>query len=808
MPSHAQVVVIGGGVVGCSVLFHLAKFGCRDALLLEREELTCGSTWHAAGGMHTVNGDPNVAKLQKYTIELYREIESLSEQPIGMHLTGGLLLAATPARFDWLKSVQARGRYLGIEMRIVSPERAHELLPLLDPSCFVGGLESQLDGHLDPSGTTQAYAWAARKLGAHIERFTKVEELVQAPDRSWRVITNKGEVRAEHVVNAGGLWAREVGHLVGREHPVLAMEHMYLITEDMPEVAAINATTGKELMHAVDFDGEMYMRQERGGMLLGTYEKACKPWSEQQTPWSFGHELLTPDIDRIAPSLEVAFRHFPALQNAGIRKVVNGPFTFAPDGNPLVGPVRGLSGYWCACGVMAGFCQAGGVGLALAHWILNGDPGFDVWAMDVARFGDWASKAYTNAKVRENYARRFSIRFPNEELPAARPLRTSPLYERLKQAGAQFGVAAGLEVPLWYAPAGLRDTFSWHRSTDFATVAEETRCVREAVGLIETTSFAKYRIQGPAAGAWLDRMLSCRLPRPGRMTMAPMLNPAGHLIGDFTLANLGTDGYFLIGSGVAEEYHLRWFEQHLPPDGSVRLSSHATSMAGLAIAGPRSRALLSRVTRADVSAAAFRFMDIRSLPIGLGTALVGRISYTGDLGYELWCDPAYQIHLFDTLMQAGADLGLRLFGSRALNALRLEKAYGTWAREYRPIYGPIEAGLDRFTALDKDCEFIGRSAARREREQGGRYRLRCFVVDAGTADVIGDEPIDYGDRVRGWVTSGGFAHHAGVSVAMGYVDKEIADREGPWRIEILGEQRAARLQRQPLFDPGGERLRA
>jgi len=807
MQSHAQVVVIGGGVVGCSVLFHLAKFGCTEALLLEREELTCGSTWHAAGGMHTINGDPNVAKLQKYTIDLYQEIETVSEQPTGMHLTGGVLLAASEARFDWLKSIVAKGRYLGIEARIITPERAHELLPLLDPSCFVGGLETALDGHLDPSGTTHAYAKAARKLGARIERFTKVEELLQCADRSWRVITNKGEIRAEHVVNAGGLWAREVGHMVGREHPVLAMEHMYLITEDMPEVAAINAATGKEVVHAVDFDGEMYLRQERGGMLLGTYEKACKPWSEDVTPWSFGHELLTPDIERLALSLEVAFQHFPALQRAGIRKVVNGPFTFAPDGNPLVGPVRGLPGYWCACGVMAGFCQAGGVGLALANWILQGDPGFDVWAMDVARFGDWASKAYTNAKVRENYARRFSIRFPNEELPAGRPLRTSPLYERLKQAGAQFGAAAGLEFPLWYAPAGVRDAFSWHRSTDFATVAAEVRAVREAVGLIETTGFAKYRITGSGASAWLDRLLACKLPRSGRMTLAPMLKADGRLIGDFTLAYLGAEGYFLIGSGAAEEYHLRWFQQHLPEDGSVTLTAHATSLAGLAIAGPRARDLLSRVTSADVSAGAFRLMDARRLPIGLTSALVGRVSYTGDLGYELWCDPAYQVHLFDTLMAAGADLGIRLFGSRALNAMRLEKAYGSWAREYRPIYSPIEAGLDRFVAFDKEAPFIGREAARKEQASGARMRLRCFVAEVETADVIGDEPIWHGETVRGWVTSGGFAHNAGVSVAMGYVHREVADESGPWSIEILGRRYPAHLQPQPLFDPEGTRMR-
>ena len=808
MKTHARVVVIGGGVVGCSVLYHLAKFGCTDAVLLERDELTSGSTWHAAGGMHTINGDPNVAKLQKYTIDLYQEIEDLSGQATGLHLTGGVMLAATEARFEWLKGLAAKGSYLGIEARIITPERAHELMPLLDPACFVGALETVVDGHLDPSGTTHAYAKAARKLGAEIERFTKVEELVQCADKTWRVITNKGEIRAEHVVNAGGLWAREVGHMVGREHPVLAMEHMYLITEDMPEVAAINAATGKEVYHAVDFDGELYLRQERGGMLMGTYEKAGKPWSEHSTPWSFGHELLTPDIDRIAPSLEVGFRHFPAFQTAGIRKIVNGPFTFAPDGNPLVGPVRGLQGYWCACGVMAGFSQGGGVGLALAQWILNGDPGFDVWAMDVARFGDWASKAYTNAKVRENYSRRFSIRFPNEELPAGRPLRTSPIYDRLRARGAQFGAAAGLEVPLWFAPAGVRDDFSWHRSTDFDTVGEEVRAVRNAVGLSETTGFAKYRVIGPGAAAWLDQMLACQLPRPGRMVLAPMLKEDGKLIGDFTLANLGAEGWFIIGSGVAEEYHLRWFTQHLPTDGSVQVVSETAALAGLAIAGPRSRELLSRLTHESVDNAAFRFMDIRRMAIGMATALVGRVSYTGDLGYELWCSPGHQLHLFEAIEAAGADLGLRLFGSRALNSLRLEKAYGSWARDYRPVYGPLEAGLERFVAHDKTAAFIGQAAARQELATGGKRRLRTFLVETQRTDVIGDEPVWHGERVCGWITSGGYAHGSGVSVALGYVDKDLAESDGPWSIEILGQRFPARLQRVPLFDPDGKRQRS
>ena len=814
MKSHTRVVVIGGGVVGASVLYHLARHGWTDVMLLERDELTSGSTWHAAGGMHTVNGDPNVAKLQKYTIELYKEIEELSGQATGVHITGGVLLAATEARMDWLRGVVAKGRYLGLDLEEISAQEAAELMPLLDPKQFVGAVRNSEDGHLDPSGVTHAYAKAARKLGAEVHRFTKVEDIVRREDGMWRVITDKGEVVAEHVVNAGGLWAREVGRMVGLELPVLAMEHMYLITEDMPEVAEWNAKTGSEIIHAIDFDGELYLRQERGGMLMGTYEKAAKPWSEYQTPWNFGHELLEPDIDRIAPSLEVGFRHFPAFQKTGIKQIINGPFTFAPDGNPLVGPVRGLPGFWVACGVMAGFSQGGGVGLALANWMIDGDPGADIWAMDVARYGDWASMAYTNAKVRENYSRRFSIRFPNEELPAGRPLKTTPIYDLLSAKGAQWGVAYGLEVPLWYAPQGARDEFSWRRSTDFEHVATEVKIVRERVGLVEISSFAKYRVTGKGARDWLDRMLACKLPAPGRMALAPMLKEDGKLIGDFTVSNLTADAdrssaqdWMIFGSGIAEQTHMRWFEKHLPGDESVNIEARGLSLVGIAIAGPKARKLLETVTRANVSNTAFPFMAIRRMDIGMAPCLVSRVSYTGDLGYEIWMAPEYQRHIYERLMSAGEEFGIGLFGSRALNALRLEKNYGSWAREYRPIYGPLEAGLDRFVAYGKEADFVGKAAALAEREQGGRLRLRSFVVDAVDADVIGDEAIWFDGAVRGWVTSGGYAHHSGKSVAMGYVPREIADAETGFEIELLGRRLPARIQATPLFDANFERMR-
>lgn len=807
MKSHYQAVVIGGGVVGCSVLYHLAREGWKDVILLERKELTSGSTWHAAGGMHTINGDPNVAKLQQYTIDLYKEIEDLSEQATGVHLTGGVMLAATQARMDWLKGVVAKGRYLGIECNIITPEEAHELMPLIDPSQFVGAVQTYVDGHLDPSGVTHAYAKSARKLGAEIEQHCKVEDLTQNADGTWNVVTDKGTITTDHVVNAAGLWAREVGRMAGLELPVLAMEHMYLITEDMPEVAEINAKTGKEVIHAVDFDGELYLRQERGGMLMGTYEKACVPWSVKQTPWEFGHELLQPDIDRIAPSLEVGFEHFPAFQNAGIKQIINGPFTFAPDGNPLVGPIKGMHGMWMANGVMAGFSQGGGVGLALANWMIHGDPGFDVFAMDVSRFGDWASMAYTNKKVQENYSRRFSIRFPNEELPAARPLKTTPIYDLLKAQGAQFGASWGLETALWYAPEGVKDEFSWYRSTDFDHVGAEARAVRDSVGIIEISGFAKYSVRGEGAREWLDKILACKIPDEGRMTLAPMLKHDGMVIGDFSLAHLGDDEFFIAGSGVAEDYHLRWFYQNLPEDGSVEVIAHGAGLCGLSIAGPNARKVLEKVTDFDLSSEAFRFMDIAEMDIGLGTCLVGRVSFTGDLGYEIWVEPEYQRHVYQTLLEAGAEFGIKHFGLRALNALRLEKNFGGWAREYRPIYNAYEAGLGRFVSLNKDADFIGKAAAMEHKAASGR-KLMTFVVEAKNADCIGDEPVWKDGKVVGWITSGGYAHASGVSVAMGYVPGDLADQDGGWQVELLGEMLDARPQRQALFDANGQAMRA
>jgi dimethylglycine dehydrogenase len=804
MKSHVRAAVIGGGVVGASVLYHLTKAGWSDVVLIERSELTSGSTWHAAGGMHTINGDPNVAKLQQYTINLYKEIEEISGQSCGVHLTGGLMLAGTAERWNWLKTVNARGRYLGMKLDMVSVDEAARLFPLMDKQHFVGALYDPIEGHVDPWGVTVAYAKSAQLKGAEIHRHTRVIDLKPRPDGGWNVITDKGTLHAEHVVNAGGLWAREVGRMVGLELPILAMEHQYIISEEIPEVAA----SPTEMLHVVDFEGEIYMRQEAKGMLMGTYERRGRPWSERQTPWDFGHELLASDLDRIATSLEVGFRHFPAIEKAGIRKVINGPFTFAPDGNPLVGPIRGLRNFWVACGVMAGFSQAGGVGLALAGWMTDGDPGFDIWAMDVARFGDWATLAYTNAKVRENYSRRFRIRFPNEELPAARPLRTTPIYDRLKAENAVFGDYWGLEHALWFAPKGREpvEQTTFCRSNAHPSVAEECAAVRNAVGLIEISNYGKFEVAGPGAESWLSQTMANRMPAEGRIVLTPALNERGKLIGDFTVAKLDAERFFIVGTFAAENHYLRWFERH-PPADDVTVRACATDYLGLSIAGPSSRELLQGLVRDDLSTAAFPFLSFRRMDVGMIPAMVGRISFTGDLGYEIWVRPDYQRALHHLLVEAGKSYGLRHFGARALHSLRLEKGFGTWAREYRPIYGPGEAGLDRFVALTKN-NFIGRAAAVEERQRGPQRRLVTFAVEADGADAVGDEPVWHEGEVVGWITSGGYAHSAQQSVALGYVPAARAAATSGFEVEIIGERRTARLVEEPLFDPKGLRMRA
>ena len=805
MQSHARVVVIGGGVVGCSVLFHLAKFGWKDVMLLERSELTSGSSWHAAGMFHTLSSDPNISLMQGYTINLYRELEALSEQSVGLHITGQLYLASTRERLDYLKQERSKARSIGLDQEFVSLQEAKELNPLLDTSQYLGALYDPHDGYVDPSGVTHAYAKAARKLGATYHRHVPVIETRQRADGTWDVVTEKGTVRAEHVVNAAGLWAREVGHMAGLHLPVQPMEHHYLITESIPEVAAMD----RELCSGIDYEANIYFRQEQHGLVLGTYEPEGTPWMVKGTPWDFGHELLQDDLERIADRVELAFERMPAMGRAGIKNVINGPFTFGPDGSPMIGPVPGKKNYWVAVGVMAGFCQAGGVGKCLAEWMIEGEPSIDVWAMDIARFGEFASHEYGTVKATENYGRRFQLTYPNEELPAMRQQKTTAIYDRLVEHHGVMGVSFGLEHALWFADSKTNayEEPTFRRSNAFPYVSREVRTIRNGVGALEIANFGKHLFRGPGARNCLDRLLANHLPPPGRMVLTPMLTPKGRLYGDLTVACLDDETFYLFGSGVAQEMHRRWFLQHLPESG-VHYSNVSDELHGIALSGPQSRDLLSQLTREDLASANCRFLDFRACSVAGVPVLLARISFSGELGYELYCAPQYQRKLFQEVMRVSVDFDFCLYGSRALMSLRLEKNWGVWTLDYRPEFTPLEAGLDGFVAYAKRADFVGKAAAIKQRAEGAERRLVTLVVDAAEVDCAHDEAVMHNGECVSYVTSGGFAHFVNKSVAMAYVPIELARPDTQFEVEILGEMRPALIQAAPLYDPTGSRMRS
>ena len=805
MKTHTRVLVIGGGVVGCSVLYHLTKLGWSDVMLVERSELTSGSTWHAAGGFHTLNGDTNMAALQGYTIRLYKELEAITGMSCGLHHVGGITLADTRERFDMLRAERAKHRYMGLDTRILTPKEVVEMTDgMVNVEGVIGALFDPLDGHLDPSGTTHAYAKAARMGGAEIVLHNRVLETNPRADGSWEVVTEKGTIIAEHLVNAGGLWAREVGAMAGVYLPLLPMAHQYLVTDDIPEIVARG---GREFPHVIDPGGESYLRQEGRGFVIGFYEKLAEGWSLDQTPWGFGHELLQDNLDKVAESIEFAYRRFPALQRTGIKRVIHGPFTFAPDGNPLIGPVQGLRNYWSACAVMAGFSQGGGMGLSLAQWIIHGEVERDPRGFDVSRFGTWTTPGYTVPKVIENYQMRFSVGYPNEERPAARPFRTTPMYDTNNALRAVWGQQFGLEVVNYYALPGepTYETPTFKRSNAWEATRQEVMAVRDSIGINELQNFGKYIVRGKGARAWLDRIMAGAIPKPGRLSLTPMLAHSGKIIGDFTVSCLSETEFQITASYGAQGWHYRWFEQNMGAD--VTVENVSDSRSGFQIAGPNARNVLGKVTRSDVSAASYKFMDVRRMTVGMANCLVQRVSYTADLGFEIFCDHMSVRHLWDTLMAAGAEFGIRPFGMRAMMSLRLDKWFGSWGREFSPDYTPCETGLDRFIRWNKDADWIGKAAATAEKAAGPKRKLVSFIVDAKDADVVAWEPIWLDGDVVGWCTSGGFSHFTGKSLAQGFLPAALAIDGTEVEIEILGEKRKARVHLSPLFDADGERMR-
>ena len=800
MKTHYRAVVIGGGVVGASVLYHLAKFGWKDVCLIERSVLTAGSSWHAAGGFHALNADPNIAGLQAYTIDLLSEIEKESGQSVGMHMTGGMTLAGTPDRWEWLQSAYRTFQSIGInDVHLITPEEAKEHCPIMSTHGILGGMYAEREGYIDTTGTVHAYAGAAKKHGAEVIEHNRVLELNQTAD-GWEVVTEKGTIHTEHVVNAAGLWAKQVGRMAGIELPVSPLNHHYLISDTIPAVAELD----KELPLTVDLEGFTYMRQDQNGILLGIYEVDHQHWMMDGAPWEYGFELQQEDPDRIEKELILGFDRFPDLQNVGVKTWVNGAFTFAPDGNPLVGPVRGKPGYWCACAVMAGFLQGGGVGKSLAEWMIHGEPEADVYGMDVARFGKFAeNKEYIKQTTGQFYTRRFVMTYPNEQLPAGRPLKMAPAYSDMDAAGAVWGASWDLEVPLYFAPKGFEETPTLKRSNAFDLVGEECKAVRENVGLLDISAFSRYEVSGPNAEAWLNRIMASALPNPGRAKLAPMLGKDGRLKGDLTVFNWGDGTWWIMGSYYLREWHMRWFSDHM--DDGVTIRDLGEEMCGFSLAGPKSRKVIEKLTDGPVGD--LKFMGCGKFDIGLIRARVARMSVAGELGYEINCRYGDHIAMRKLLMDAGAEFGIREYGFNALLSLRLEKSFGIWSAEFTQGYTPAQTGMDRWIDWDKG-DFVGREAALAERDSEGPSQVVVTLeVDAEDADASGYEPIWKDGKLVGFVTSGGYGYTVGKSLAMAMVDSDLTAEGTELTVHIVGAERTARVIAASPYDPTAKAMR-
>ncbi|WP_372572340.1 GcvT family protein [Ruegeria jejuensis] len=801
LPSHAQAVVIGGGVIGCSILYHLAKLGWTDAVLLERSELTSGSTWHAAANIHGLHDSSNISRMQHYTMSLYKELEAETGQSCGVFQPGSLYLAQTEAREQQLRLQEAKARRYGMNFHEVSRDEAERLHPLVDFDGVRCIMFEPDGGNVDPSGVTNAYAVGARQYGAAIHRFTPVTGTEPQPDGSWIVRTDAGDIRTPWVINAAGLWAREVGALAGLELPLLPTEHQYFVTETIDAIAAMD----RRLPSVADRDGEYYLRQEGQGLLVGAYEKDVRFWAEQGTPQGFGHELFPDDLERIEDNMMRAIARVPALETSGIKRVINGPMIWSPDSSLLLGPVPEKPGYFCACGMIPGFSQSGGVGKLAAEWMVEGEPTLDLFAWDVARFGSWAGKGFTKARVADQYANRFKIHFPGEEREAGRPVRARPVHAMQKELGATFGLNYGWEHPLYF-DADTPDSAGFTRQPWWDSVGREARMLRQNAGIIDISNFAKYEVAGPGAEDWLNAVFANRMPRlPGRSCLTPLIGRRGGIAGDFTVTRLDEETFIVIGSGMAERYHQGFFREVPLPEGT-RFESKTEQMAGFNVAGPQARSILQRLTNADLSNAAFPFFRSQRITVAGVSCTALRVSFTGDLGWEVHCDVSDQMTLYSALLEAGRDVGAGPVGSRALMSLRVEKGYGSWGRDYSPEWWPQESGLDGLIRADKD--FLNKDAWLTVRDQPAREVMTLIEIDATTADATGGEPVFLPDGTPiGQVTSGAFGYHVEKSLAIAYLRPDCVTPGQAVEVAVLGKAHQAKVLGDPPLDPEGTRLR-
>jgi len=811
MKTHARVVVIGGGVVGVSTLYHLAKKGWTDVVLVERKELTSGSTWHAAGLLPLFNMSYSVGQVHKYSVALYKSLEEETGQDVGLKTVSNIRLAMNQDRMDEYHQYAGVAQTIGVDVRFLTPEEVKEIWPLCNIDGIVGAIQHPEDGYIQPADLTQAMATGARNLGAEIYRNTCVTGIEQQAGGEWTVKTDKGDITCEHVVSASGNFARQTGAMVGLDVPVIPVQHQFIVTEPHPDIVARHEQGLPEMGVLRESDGSWYLREERGGLILGPYEKGAPCCYVDGPSEDCEYELFQEDLERLEPHIEAAINRVPAFGEVGVKEVYNGAICYTPDGNPIIGPAWDLKNFWLNEGHSFGITAAGGAGWQLAEWIVDGEPTVDMLGVEPRRFGDYATKSYLRVKNEEAYRNVFTIHYPDEEREDARPLRTAPCYDRLKALGAVFGQKFGWERANWFAPEGVEATDDWsfRRSKWFEHAANEARNVGENVGLLDMTTFAKCRISGPGAEAFLDNLVANKLPKKiGRVGLCHALNTRGGVHSEFTIIREAEDSYYLVSAGALQRLDHDWIKKHMPDDRSVNFENITNQLGVLVVAGPKARELMQKVSSADFSNPAFPWLSSQQIDVGLAPTLAARVNYVGELGWELHHPIEYQNHIFDALMAAGQDLGLKPFGIRAMDMLRIEKSYRMVGTEMSIEYAAYESGLDRFVHPNKG-DFIGRDALVEWQQKGfANAFVTLEVHDVTDADVLGNNPIYRDGAVVGRATSGNYGPRLDRSIALAMVGPDHAEVGTGLEIDILGTMHRCTVVEESPYDPENERLRA
>ncbi len=836
MRTHARVVVIGGGVVGVSTLYHLARKGWSDVVLVERKELTSGSTWHAAGLLPLFNLSYSVGQIHKYSVALYKTLEQETGQHVGLRQVSNIRLARTRDRLDEYLFYAGVAETIGVKVKMLTPDAVKEIWPLCRTDDILGAIQHPDDGYIQPADLTQALAKGARARGAEINRHTNVLAIERRASGEFLVKTDKGDIVCEHVVAASGNFARRTGAMVGLDVPVIPVEHQYIVTEPHPAIVERHKRGLPEMGVLRESDSSWYMREENGGLILGPYEIGAPACYVDGPSDGAEYELFQEDLDRLAPHIETAIARVPAFGEVGIKKVYNGAIAYTPDGSPIIGPAWELRNFWFNEGHSFGVTAAGGAGWQLAEWIVDGEPSIDMMGVDPRRFGPHATRGYLRSKNEEAYANVFSIHYPDEERAAARPLKRAPCYERMKSLGAVFGAVYGWERPNWFAPQGYgldeaalakpdvllrhnhppvvpgerpREKWSFRRSNYFDFVGAECRHVHEKVGLLDMSAFAKFEVTGSGAAAWLDGLFANKLPKTiGRIALCHLLSANGGVRSEFTVYRRGPEDFYLVSAGAYERHDWDQLVKRMPRDGSVQLQRVTTQYGVLVVAGPRSRALLQKLCDADLGNAAFPWLTGKPIDVGVAQAHALRVNFVGELGWELHHPIEMQNTIFDLLLEAGKEFDLKPFGIRAMDSMRLEKSYRLIPRELSIEYAAFESGLERFVHPDKGA-FIGRDALLRWRDRGFANRFVTLEIHGVTdADARGSEPIHRDGALVGRCTSGGYGWRVGKSLALAMVQPDLTDLGTELEITILGRRHRATVIGESPFDPNNAALRA